>query len=103
MKRDLQCPECGAERFIPVWRLFAYRRNWLGRWRKVAIADIARCEHCRAELEISDMGLSLHAKSPLRKAEGEVERNGAGKRERDDEPREPVGVLRGAVTREVIP
>lgn len=103
MKRDLACPECGNERFIPVWRLFSYRRNWLGRWRKVAVADIARCEHCKAELEISDMGLSVHAKSPLRKAADENGERPKRERERDDEPREPMGVLRGAVQREVIP
>lgn len=50
---DIRCPKCQSVRFIPFKAIFGYRRNWLGRWEKVRLADVSVCEGCRRVWEIA--------------------------------------------------
>ena len=53
---DLSCPKCGATHFVPLKATFVYRKDWLGRWRKVRVADVAGCETCRRVWKIQESG-----------------------------------------------
>lgn len=97
MSRDLECPKCRNDRFQPIRAIFGFRRNWLGRWQRVKLSDIAGCERCGRVWEISESGSIALLSEPAAREDAPVERKPAKDDAGDENDREDG--LRGAVRR----
>jgi hypothetical protein len=89
---DLTCPKCSGARWIPLKAIFAYRRDWRGRWRKVRTLDVVGCDHCKRIYEVSESGTIAMVEDAPREQPKPAAHD-------DDEPRERTHALSDAVRR----
>lgn len=95
MTTSLECPRCRCARWIPLKAVFAYRRNWLGRWVKVRTHDVIGCDKCRRVYELEAGGALLM----IEDAPAEARKEAAERDRERDEDEMPRHALADAIRR----